>query len=300
MAKRGTPEDLRSLKTRVNDPEIVVPKLVHVLAPRYKGKLGGYVRILKNGYRSSGSDRAPKAIIELVGNMKDIVYHTSQLGKETLKSQLEQVEQRRYVTQSLELKDPVTGEVHNMVMLHDRPNIPGSEKKKLMMKQVTLHRKIKKFNINEINYEKARVADEASVKKLRELAETHVRNLADKSASIKEKNETDKLEKILRDKANLPPIEKLEYAFPVGGYKMRTKKPAPPRSKSGNIVEDQAEKNNLDASTTKTAETAPKTAIKEVGPAQEDKKDGSPVVKKAFKSVYEAMQKIGFFRSGKI
>ena len=47
-------------------PELTIPKMTKIIANRYQDRKGGYVRILKNGYRSSGSDRAPLALIELV------------------------------------------------------------------------------------------------------------------------------------------------------------------------------------------------------------------------------------------
>jgi large subunit ribosomal protein L17 len=44
--------------------EAMVKKLFDVLAPRYKGRSGGYTRVLKAGYRRG--DSAPVAVIELV------------------------------------------------------------------------------------------------------------------------------------------------------------------------------------------------------------------------------------------
>ncbi|NOY61818.1 MAG: 50S ribosomal protein L17 [Gammaproteobacteria bacterium] len=49
--------------SRLRDREIVT-KLFNELGPRYKDRPGGYLRILKCGYRSG--DCAPMAIIELV------------------------------------------------------------------------------------------------------------------------------------------------------------------------------------------------------------------------------------------
>ena len=40
--------------------------MVQIIAKRYGDRKGGYVRIIKNGFRASGSDRAPLAMIELV------------------------------------------------------------------------------------------------------------------------------------------------------------------------------------------------------------------------------------------
>jgi Ribosomal protein L17 len=70
---------------------------MHVLAQRYSDRTGGYVRILKNGYRSSGSDRSLMAIVELVGNARDIVYHSSQRTSANVKSQLREVEKLKCI-----------------------------------------------------------------------------------------------------------------------------------------------------------------------------------------------------------
>lgn len=48
---------------RLRDDE-VVGKLFNELGPRYKGRPGGYLRILKCGYRAG--DKAPMAYVELV------------------------------------------------------------------------------------------------------------------------------------------------------------------------------------------------------------------------------------------
>ncbi|MDY6955385.1 MAG: 50S ribosomal protein L17 [Pseudomonadota bacterium] len=42
----------------------VVTKLFNELGPRYRGRPGGYLRILKNGFRAG--DNAPMAVVELV------------------------------------------------------------------------------------------------------------------------------------------------------------------------------------------------------------------------------------------
>jgi large subunit ribosomal protein L17 len=42
----------------------VVTKLFNELGPRYKDRPGGYLRILKMGFRSG--DKAPMAMVELV------------------------------------------------------------------------------------------------------------------------------------------------------------------------------------------------------------------------------------------
>ena len=63
LAKRGDLNSRRLAAARMRD-EAMVKKLFDVLAPRYKGRAGGYTRVLKAGYRRG--DSAPVAVIELV------------------------------------------------------------------------------------------------------------------------------------------------------------------------------------------------------------------------------------------
>ena len=63
LAKRGDLNSRRLAAARLRDDEMV-KKLFDVLAPRYKGRAGGYTRVLKAGFRFG--DSAPRAVIELV------------------------------------------------------------------------------------------------------------------------------------------------------------------------------------------------------------------------------------------
>jgi large subunit ribosomal protein L17 len=64
MAKNEDTASKRSLAfDRMRDRESVT-KLFTVLGPRYKTRPGGYLRILKYGFRAG--DKAPLAIVELV------------------------------------------------------------------------------------------------------------------------------------------------------------------------------------------------------------------------------------------
>jgi large subunit ribosomal protein L17 len=63
LAKKGDLHSRRQAASRLND-EAHVAKLFDVLGPRYQDRPGGYVRVLKAGFRYG--DMAPMAIVELV------------------------------------------------------------------------------------------------------------------------------------------------------------------------------------------------------------------------------------------
>ncbi|MCF6323679.1 MAG: 50S ribosomal protein L17 [Gammaproteobacteria bacterium] len=63
LAKNDTVANRRLAFARVRDRDVVT-KLFNELGPRYKERPGGYVRILKCGFRDG--DSAPMAIVELV------------------------------------------------------------------------------------------------------------------------------------------------------------------------------------------------------------------------------------------
>jgi large subunit ribosomal protein L17 len=63
LAKEDNVARRRQAFAKLRDREIVT-KLFNELGPRYKERPGGYLRILKNGYRKG--DNAPMAVVELV------------------------------------------------------------------------------------------------------------------------------------------------------------------------------------------------------------------------------------------
>ena len=64
MAKIDSVAKRRLAFSRLRDRDIV-SKLFNELGPRYKERPGGYLRILKCGFRPG--DKAPMAIVELMG-----------------------------------------------------------------------------------------------------------------------------------------------------------------------------------------------------------------------------------------
>lgn len=63
MSKNDTVTKRRLVFSRLRDQE-AVSKLFTQLGPRYKARPGGYLRIIKNGFRKG--DNAPMAVVELV------------------------------------------------------------------------------------------------------------------------------------------------------------------------------------------------------------------------------------------
>ena len=64
LSKNPTVANRRLAFDRLRD-RVVVVKLFDELGPRYKARPGGYLRILKFGFRQG--DAAPMALVELVG-----------------------------------------------------------------------------------------------------------------------------------------------------------------------------------------------------------------------------------------
>lgn len=63
LGKKGDLAARRLLISRLGD-ETMAKKVFDVLAPRYDGRPGGYIRVMKAGFRYG--DNAPMAIIEFV------------------------------------------------------------------------------------------------------------------------------------------------------------------------------------------------------------------------------------------
>lgn len=70
LAKQDTLAHRRLMFDRLRDRSIV-SKLFTVLGPRYKERRGGYLRILKSGFRPG--DKAPVALVELVDRVEKAI-----------------------------------------------------------------------------------------------------------------------------------------------------------------------------------------------------------------------------------
>jgi large subunit ribosomal protein L17 len=75
LGKKSTLFNRRIAFDKLRDRENVT-KLFGELGPRYFNRPGGYIRILKNGYRNG--DNAPMALVELVDRPIEIVDASSE------------------------------------------------------------------------------------------------------------------------------------------------------------------------------------------------------------------------------
>jgi large subunit ribosomal protein L17 len=69
LSKKDSVANRRLAFSRLNSPA-AVGKLFNELGPRYESRPGGYIRIMKCGYRTG--DKAPMAYVELVDRPQDI------------------------------------------------------------------------------------------------------------------------------------------------------------------------------------------------------------------------------------
>jgi large subunit ribosomal protein L17 len=69
LGKRGDLHARRQVAAVVRNAA-VVRKIFDTLSPRFQSRMGGYVRIVKTGYRPG--DGAPVSIVELVGESKEV------------------------------------------------------------------------------------------------------------------------------------------------------------------------------------------------------------------------------------
>ncbi len=69
LAKKGDLASRRRAASRLQNKQDAAKKLFDVLGPRYEGRDGGYIRIMKAGFRHG--DNAPMAVIELVDRDED-------------------------------------------------------------------------------------------------------------------------------------------------------------------------------------------------------------------------------------
>lgn len=80
MARNDTVARRRIAYSRLRDREAVT-KLFNEIAPRYKNRPGGYLRILKYGFRPG--DKATMALVELVDRPVQVAEEKNKTTEET-------------------------------------------------------------------------------------------------------------------------------------------------------------------------------------------------------------------------
>jgi large subunit ribosomal protein L17 len=75
LSKKGDLHSRRMALSFFRNDELIVSKLFSVLATRYKERAGGYLRIIKAGFRKG--DCAPMAVIEFVDRDVNAKYPSS-------------------------------------------------------------------------------------------------------------------------------------------------------------------------------------------------------------------------------
>ena len=71
MAKENNVANQRRAFSKLRDKE-AVSKLFNEIGPRFKERPGGYLRVIKRGYRSG--DKSPMAQVEFLTEEKEILY----------------------------------------------------------------------------------------------------------------------------------------------------------------------------------------------------------------------------------
>ena len=137
-----------------------------IIANRYSDRKGGYVRILKNGYRASGSDRAPLALIELVplflkqvNNPNDVIYHLAQKHIPFLEKQLVDIESKKYNRKVVKLWNMETGKKEECVQLLPRHDLTPEDRSRLSKSENALRKRLMKYRKSINSFPAARDSD---------------------------------------------------------------------------------------------------------------------------------------------
>ncbi|KAJ3104314.1 hypothetical protein HDU97_009390 [Phlyctochytrium planicorne] len=145
---------------------VAYPKL-QLLAARFKGRNGGYTRIIKNNLRFGG-DKAPLAIIEYVNNPKDTIKLLADQHLEKIEADLKAVESRKYDVTKVTLVDPVTRvEVEAVADFKMRADVSSTDVKQLGRKELFLRKLANKLRKSVLTAPIARANEAAGFEKLK-------------------------------------------------------------------------------------------------------------------------------------
>ena len=189
-AKRGL---VKKVKSAVFKPDETLPLIMDKLVPRYKGRIGGYTRILRDGYRSSGTDRAPLAIVEFVDSPKDTMYHLAHVQLPSFRNSLKRLQSEKYSTNPVQLFDPVTGEPSNITQFILKRGLDSKRLIELNKKEKRLERIIQKYERALITYPKARENDGIPIPKI------HTVDLTESISELSLESKSHKSKQVLVD-----------------------------------------------------------------------------------------------------
>jgi large subunit ribosomal protein L17 len=164
MIEDGKKGLVQQVEKRVFRKDETIPIIMQKLIPRYQSRTGGYTRILRNGYRASGTDRAPLAIVELVDHPNDTIYRLARVQLPTLKNNLKKIQEQLYCISPVQLVDPVTGEPRTVLKYDLKRGLDEKLINKLTRKERGAKKMISKYERSINSYPQAREKDGVQVK----------------------------------------------------------------------------------------------------------------------------------------
>lgn len=155
-AKKGL---VNKVEKNIFRKDETIPIIMEKLVPRYQQRSGGYTRILRNGYRASGTDRAPLAIVELVDSPSDTIHRLARVQLPTLKENLKKIQAEKYIINPVEVVDTETGEPVTLMKYDLRRGLDPRVIDKLSKQERGVQKLIAKYERSMKTYPIAREKD---------------------------------------------------------------------------------------------------------------------------------------------
>ncbi|KAJ3417163.1 hypothetical protein HDV05_006369 [Chytridiales sp. JEL 0842] len=169
-AKAETEASEKQISGILFDKDRVLPHL-KLLAARFSERRGGYTRIIRNGHRSSATDRAPKAIVEYIDGPRDTMRLLAAKHLDKIRQDLIDLQSRKYAVDLQELQDPISGEKVVVESYTRKADIPYHELKQLHGRESFLQKTLHKLEKSVGDYERARKLERQFLEKLEEVKE---------------------------------------------------------------------------------------------------------------------------------
>ncbi|KAJ3034171.1 hypothetical protein HDV00_005390 [Rhizophlyctis rosea] len=159
-AKKGDPWGFKMASRFVDKPKVTLPKLFGPLAARYANIDNNYVRIHNFGNNPQGTDFRRKAIVELIGNRRDVFNHLGRLGLSKIEEKLEAIRGQLYRVERTTIQDPVTGEERDVVQFNQRYDLNGRDAMKLAMQEKSFKNLRDRYRDGMAGWERGRAVEE--------------------------------------------------------------------------------------------------------------------------------------------